>query len=171
MYCTSVCPSVCLYARLSVVLLCSILVIDKCIHIIMVCKKPSLPAESGALTTNTTTMVQHFSETTTGNILLHGRHEQHNKSKNRTEAAASAFHSVSMRWVIGWLGGRVVSVPDSGSEKHWFKSQSRRCRVADLGKLFTPIVPRETQPCIPSGSLNRVPAGNTVWSHMVSDFP
>jgi len=27
-------------------------------------------------------------------------------------------------------GGRVVSVPDSGSEEHGFESQSRRCRVA-----------------------------------------
>jgi len=52
----------------------------------------------------------------------------------------------------------VVSVPDSGSEEHGFELQSRRCRVAVLGKLFTPIVPRSTEPCIPSGSLNRVPA-------------
>jgi len=52
----------------------------------------------------------------------------------------------------------VVSVPNSVSEEHGFESQSRRCRVAVLGKLFTPIVPRSTQPCIPSGSLNRVPA-------------
>jgi len=52
----------------------------------------------------------------------------------------------------------VVSVPDSDSEDHGFESQSRRCRVAVLGKLFTPIVPMSTQPCIPSGSLNRVPA-------------
>jgi len=52
----------------------------------------------------------------------------------------------------------VVSVPDSGSEEHGFESQSRLCRVAVIGKLFTPIVPRSTQPCIPSGSLNRVPA-------------
>jgi len=48
----------------------------------------------------------------------------------------------------------VVSVPDSGSEEHGFESQSRRCGVAVLGKLFTPIVPR---PCILSGLLNRVP--------------
>jgi len=52
----------------------------------------------------------------------------------------------------------VVSVPDSGSEEHGFESQLRRCRLAVLGKLFTPIVPRSTQPCILSGSLNRVPA-------------
>jgi len=52
----------------------------------------------------------------------------------------------------------VVSVPDSGSEEHGFESQSRRCQVAVLDKLFTSIVPRSTQPCILSGSLNRVPA-------------
>ena len=32
-----------------------------------------------------------------------------------------------------WLGSRVVSVLDSGTEGH--------CRVTVLGKLFTPIVP------------------------------
>jgi len=36
----------------------------------------------------------------------------------------------------GWLGSRVVSVLDSGAEG--FTSQSRRCRVTVLGKLFTP---------------------------------
>jgi len=36
---------------------------------------------------------------------------------------------------------RVVSVLDSGAEGPGFKSQSRRCRVTVLGKLFTPIVP------------------------------
>jgi len=56
----------------------------------------------------------------------------------------------------------VVSVPDSGSEEHGFESQSQRCRVAVLGKLFAPSVPRSTQPCIPSGSLNRVPASAVV---------
>jgi len=30
--------------------------------------------------------------------------------------------------------------------------------ICDKGKLFAPSVPRSTQPCIPSGSLNRVPA-------------
>jgi len=40
-----------------------------------------------------------------------------------------------------WLGSRVVSVLDSGAEGPGFKSQSRRCRVTFLGKLFTPIVP------------------------------
>jgi len=52
----------------------------------------------------------------------------------------------------------VISVPDSASEEHGFESQSRRCRVAVLGKLFAPSVPRSTLPCIASGSLNRVPA-------------
>jgi len=43
------------------------------------------------------------------------------------------------------LGSRVVSVLDSGSEGPVFKSQSRRCRVTVLGKLFTPIVPLFTK--------------------------
>ena len=41
---------------------------------------------------------------------------------------------------LGWLGSRVVTVLDSGAEGPGFKSQSRRCRVKVLGKLFTPIV-------------------------------
>jgi len=45
----------------------------------------------------------------------------------------------------GWLGSRVVSVLDSGSEEHGFKSHSRRCQVTVLGKLFTPIVPLFTK--------------------------
>jgi len=40
----------------------------------------------------------------------------------------------------GWLGSGVVSVLDSGAVGPGFKSQSRRCRVTVLGKLFTPIV-------------------------------
>jgi len=44
-----------------------------------------------------------------------------------------------------WLGSRVVSVLDSGAEGSGFKSQSRRCRVTVLGKLFTPIVPLFTK--------------------------
>ena len=39
-----------------------------------------------------------------------------------------------------WLGSRVVCVLDPGAEGPGFKSQSRRCRVTVLGKLFTPIV-------------------------------
>jgi len=45
----------------------------------------------------------------------------------------------------GWHGSRVVSVLDSSAEKPWFKSQPTRCRVAVLGKLFTPIVPLFTK--------------------------
>jgi len=45
----------------------------------------------------------------------------------------------------GWLGSRVVSVLDSGAVGPGFKSQSRRCRVTVLGKLFTPIVPLFTE--------------------------
>ena len=46
---------------------------------------------------------------------------------------------------FGWLGSRVVSVLDSGAEEPWFRSQSRRCRVTVLGKLFTPVVPLFTK--------------------------
>jgi len=45
----------------------------------------------------------------------------------------------------GWLGSRVVSVLDSGTEGPGFKSQPRRCRVTVLGKLFTHIVPLFTK--------------------------
>ena len=47
--------------------------------------------------------------------------------------------------VFGCLGSRVVSVLDSGAEGPGFKSQSRRCRVTVLGRLFTPIVPMFTK--------------------------
>jgi len=46
---------------------------------------------------------------------------------------------------VGWLCGQVVGVLDSGAEEPGFKSQSRRCRVTVLGKLFTPIVPLFTK--------------------------
>jgi len=46
---------------------------------------------------------------------------------------------------LGWLGSRVVSVLDSGTEGPGFKSQPRRCRVTVLGKLFTSIVPLFTK--------------------------
>jgi len=43
--------------------------------------------------------------------------------------------------VAPWLGSRVVSVLDSGTEGPGVQiPQSRRCRVTVLGKLFTPIV-------------------------------
>ena len=44
----------------------------------------------------------------------------------------------------GWLGSRVVSALDSGTEGPRFKSQSRRCRVTVL-ELFTPTVPLFTK--------------------------
>jgi len=44
-----------------------------------------------------------------------------------------------------WLGSRVVSVLDSGAGGSGFKSQSQRCLVTVLGKLFTPIVPLFTR--------------------------
>jgi len=54
-------------------------------------------------------------------------------------ATIPAYH------LFGWLGSRVVSVLHSGAEGPGFKSQSRRCRVTVLGKLFTPIVPLFTK--------------------------
>jgi len=51
----------------------------------------------------------------------------------------------TMYWSAGWLGSRVVSVLDSGAEGPGFKSQSRRCRITVLGKLFTPIMPLFTK--------------------------
>ena len=45
----------------------------------------------------------------------------------------------------GWLGSRVVNVLDAGAEGPGIKSQSRRCRVTVLGKLFTPTVPLFTK--------------------------
>jgi len=47
--------------------------------------------------------------------------------------------------LMGCLGSRVVSLLDSGAEGPRFKSESRRCRVTVLGKLFTPIVPLFTK--------------------------
>ena len=43
--------------------------------------------------------------------------------------------------MLVWLGSRVISVLDSGTEGPGFKSQLRRCHVTVSGKLFTPIVP------------------------------
>ena len=57
-----------------------------------------------------------------------GQPSDRGQLKNRTEL------------LDGWLGSRVVSVLDSGAERSGFKSQSRRCRVTVLGKMFTPIV-------------------------------
>ena len=45
----------------------------------------------------------------------------------------------------GWLGSRVVIVLDSGAEGPGFKSQSRRCPITVLSKLFTPIAPLFTK--------------------------
>jgi len=50
------------------------------------------------------------------------------------------YRRILSRYIIGWLGSRVVSVLDSGAEGPEFKSQPRRCRVTVLGKLCTPIV-------------------------------
>ena len=41
----------------------------------------------------------------------------------------------------GWLGSRVVSMMDSGTEGPRCKLLPQRCRVTVLGKLFTPTEP------------------------------
>ena len=56
---------------------------------------------------------------------------------------SSAFFASS--YLLGWLDSRLVSVLDSGAEGPGFKSQSRRCRVTVLGRLFTPSVPLFTK--------------------------
>ena len=72
--------------------------------------------------------------------------ELHNEEKRKyggDQFALVNIHTVLYMRVSdadGWLGSRVVSVLDSGAEGPGFKSQSRRCRVTVLGKLFTPIV-------------------------------
>jgi len=51
-------------------------------------------------------------------------------------ASTSARHASTFYFTFfpaGWHGSRVVSVLDSGSEGHGFKSRSRRCRVTVLG--------------------------------------
>jgi len=77
----------------------------------------------------------------------------------RTSANPYAFVSVKTAYLLifiiilllaswpysGWLVSWLVSLLDSGTEGPGFKSQSRRCRVTVLGKLFTPIVPLFTK--------------------------
>jgi len=47
----------------------------------------------------------------------------------------SAFHI--LHYTNSSLGSRVVSMLDSGAQGPGLKSQPRRCRVTDLGKLFS----------------------------------
>ena len=57
-------------------------------------------------------------------------------------AINTTVYSDSVIWTLVLsLGSQVVSVLDSGTEGPGFKSQSRRCRITVLGKLFTPTVP------------------------------
>jgi len=53
----------------------------------------------------------------------------------------------------------VVSVLDSGAEGPGFKSQSRRCRVTVLGKLFTPMEHRAAKLVAALLRVARVTAG------------
>ena len=58
---------------------------------------------------------------------------------------ALRVYTAFLRSLLEWLGSRVVNVLDSGAVEPGFKSQSRRCRVTVLGKLFKPIVPLFTK--------------------------
>jgi len=46
---------------------------------------------------------------------------------------------------LGGSGAKWLAMLDSGAEGPGFKSQSQRCWVTVLGKLFTPIVPLFTK--------------------------
>ena len=61
------------------------------------------------------------------------------------KALGTRVNSFSTVPPTGWLSSRAVSVLDSGAEGPGFKSQSRRCRISVLGKLFTPAVPLFTK--------------------------
>jgi len=70
-------------------------------------------------------------------------HPRDARASCRTSVELNA--NVFLRAVAKFLSvpttSRVDSVLDSGAEGSGFKSQRRRCRVAVLDKLFTPIVP------------------------------
>ena len=69
----------------------------------------------------------------------------HSHSDPPSPSPARSVGILRVKLRLGWLGSRVVSVLDSGVVGPGFRSQSRRCRVLVLGKLFTPIVPLFTE--------------------------
>ena len=68
-----------------------------------------------------------------------------NRDQLRNPTLGNRVWATSYVLIWGWLGSRVVSVLDSGTEGPGFKSQPRRCQVTVLGKLFTLIVPLFTK--------------------------
>ena len=95
---------------------------------------------------------------TTARFLLRGRRWPFFFSAARSHEAcfssgrvACRLHQAGGRVLVvvtadrGVIISRVVSMLDSGAEGPGFKSQSRRCWVIVLGKLFTPIVPLFTK--------------------------
>ena len=64
----------------------------------------------------------------------------------------------------------MVSVLDSGAEGPRFKSQSRRCRVTVLGKLFTPIVSVFTKQQIGSAALLRAVGYLQAWRKVMAAY-
>ena len=71
--------------------------------------------------------------------------QQSSCCESHVRVTAHRIFSILFLMTSRWLASRVVSVLDSGAEGPGFKSQSRRCRVTVLGKLFTPIVPLFTK--------------------------
>jgi len=78
--------------------------------------------------------------------------EMNARTITTTQRSSSFSWNMTAPWssfvLVGWLGSRVVSVLDSGTESRrrpGFKSQPRRCGVTVLGKLLTTIVPLFTK--------------------------
>ena len=76
-----------------------------------------------------------------GNIAI-GKFLQADRCFHELQAHAKQTDRQNVQYVTV---RRVVSLLDSGAEGPGFKSQSRRCWVTVLGKLFTSIVPLFTK--------------------------
>jgi len=70
----------------------------------------------------------------------------------------------------GWLGGRVVSVLDSGAEGPGFKLQLQRCRVTVLGKLFNPLCLCSPSSKIGSSHLKGCGVNCVAWRKVVAAY-
>ena len=65
---------------------------------------------------------------------------EHTCATTQKNAKSHVFKFLKKKRTYGFRGrlcSRVVNVLDSGAERPMFKSQSRRCRITVLGKLFT----------------------------------
>ena len=77
----------------------------------------------------------------TGQMLFLTPNQQCQSTEGSAASVTIGHILMQKQCLQGWLGSRLVSVLDSGTVVLGFKSQSRCCPVAVLGKLFTPIVP------------------------------